>query len=57
VVNATMGEEMTQLRARLDAMETTWGRAPEAGDVIEDESEDVEAKEVVGEQPAEECKF
>jgi hypothetical protein len=45
-----MGEEMRQLHARLDAMETTQRRAPEVGDISEDESEDVEAEEVAGEQ-------
>jgi hypothetical protein len=54
VVNATMEEEMRQLRARLDAMETTQRRAPEAGDVSDDESENLEEEEVVGEQAAEE---
>jgi hypothetical protein len=44
---------MKQLHAWLDAMETTQRRAPEGGDVIEVESEYVEAKEVVGEQAAE----
>jgi hypothetical protein len=54
VVNAAMEEEMRQLRARLDAMETTQRRAPEVGDVSEAESEDVEVEEVVGEQATEE---
>jgi hypothetical protein len=45
-----MEEEMRQLRARLDAMETTQRRAPDVGDVSEAESEDVEEEEVVGEQ-------
>jgi hypothetical protein len=54
VVNATMEEEMRQLRARLDAMETTQRRAPETGDVSEAESEDIEEEEVVGEQATEE---
>jgi hypothetical protein len=49
-----MGEEMRQLRAKLDAMETAQRRAPEAGDVSEAGSEDVEAEEVAGEQAAEE---
>jgi hypothetical protein len=49
-----MEEEMRQLRARLDAMETTQRRAPEAGDVSEDESENIEEEEVVGEQATEE---
>jgi len=49
IVNASMEEEMRQLCARLDSMETTQIRAPEAGDVSEAESEDVEAQKVVGE--------
>jgi hypothetical protein len=44
VVNAAMEEEMRQLCARLDAMETTQRRAPEAGDVSEAESEDIEER-------------
>jgi hypothetical protein len=54
VVNATMEEEMRQLCARLDAMETAQRRAPDVGDVSESENEDVEAEEVAGEQAAEE---
>jgi len=42
-------EEMRQLHARLDAMETSHRRAPEAGDISEDKSKDVEAEEVAGE--------
>jgi hypothetical protein len=34
---------MRQIHVRLDGMETMQRRAPEAGDVIEAESEDVEA--------------
>jgi hypothetical protein len=41
IVNAAMGEEIGQLRARLDAMETTQRRSPKVGDVSEVESEDV----------------
>jgi hypothetical protein len=54
VVNVAMEEEMIQLRARLDAMETTQRRALDVGDVDEVESEDVEEEEVVGEQATEE---
>jgi len=36
---------MRQLRARLDAMETTQRRSPDTGDVIEDEIEEEEDKE------------
>jgi hypothetical protein len=41
VVNAAMEEEMRQLCASLDAMETSQRRAPEASDVSEYESEDI----------------
>jgi hypothetical protein len=54
MVNATMVEEMRQLRARLDAMETMQRRAPNAGDANESENEYVEAEEVAGEQAIEE---
>jgi hypothetical protein len=54
VVNEAMEEEMRQICARLDAMETTQRRAPDAGDVSESENEYVEAKEVAGEQATEE---
>jgi len=40
---------MGQLDAKLDAMETTQRISPKVGDVSETESEDVQAKEVVGE--------
>jgi hypothetical protein len=50
VVNETMEEEMRQLCARLDAMETTQGRAPEAVDVSDDESENQQEKEAIGEE-------
>jgi hypothetical protein len=54
VANATMEEEMRQLRARLDAMEATQRRAPETGDVSDTESENPEEEEVVGEEAVEE---
>jgi hypothetical protein len=54
IVNVAMGEEMRQLRARLDAIYTTTRRAPDIGNVSESENEDVEAEEVAGEQPVEE---
>jgi hypothetical protein len=44
MVNTVMGEEIRQLHARLDAIETMKRREPEAGDVIEAESEDVERR-------------
>jgi hypothetical protein len=39
VVNAAMEEEMRQLHARLDSMETTQRREPDVGDVSESENE------------------
>jgi len=46
VANAAMEEEMRQLRARLDAMETIQRRAPYTGDVSDVESENPEEEEV-----------
>jgi hypothetical protein len=45
----TMEREMRELRARLDAMETTQRRTPDTGDISEDEceNEDGAKKEVV----------
>jgi hypothetical protein len=54
MVNATMGEEMRQLRAMLDAMVKTQIREPDVGDVNESENEDAEEEEVAGEQATEE---
>jgi hypothetical protein len=54
VVNTAMGEEMRQICARLDAMETTQRRAADMGDIDESENEDVEVEEVAGEQAVEE---
>jgi hypothetical protein len=52
-VNAEMEEEMRRLRMRLDAMETTHRRAPDAGDISEAESEEeVEDEENVVEDVA-----
>jgi hypothetical protein len=42
VANSTMEEEMRKFRAILDAMETTQRREPDAGDVSEAESEEME---------------
>jgi hypothetical protein len=44
VANRAMEREMRELRARLDAMETTQRRAPDAGDVSEAEIENIEVK-------------
>jgi hypothetical protein len=54
VANRAMEREMRELRVRLDAMETTQRRAPDAGDVSEAEMEEVEVEEVVVEDAAEE---
>jgi hypothetical protein len=42
IANASMEEEMRQVGARLDTMETTQRRSPEAGDVSDVESENPE---------------
>jgi hypothetical protein len=54
VANRAMESEMRELRARLDAMETTQRRAPDVGDVIDVENEELEVEEVVAEDVAEE---
>jgi hypothetical protein len=54
VPNPIMEEEMRQLHARLDAMETTQRRAPDVGDVNEDESEEMEVEGAAGEDVVEE---
>jgi hypothetical protein len=55
VENPAMEQEMRQLRARLDAMETTQRREPDVGDISEAESEEMEVEGVAGEEVAEEC--
>jgi hypothetical protein len=50
MVNASMEEEMRQIRARLDTMETMQRREPDVGGVIKSENEYVEVEEVAGEQ-------
>jgi hypothetical protein len=54
VENRVVEREMRELRARLDAMETTQRRAPDVGDVSDAENEEVEVEEAVGEDVAEE---
>jgi hypothetical protein len=54
VENRSMEREMRELRARMDAMETTQRRAPDVGDVSDAENEEVEVEEVVAEDVAEE---
>jgi hypothetical protein len=54
IANRAMEREMRELRARMDAMETTQRRAPDAGDVSEAEIEEVEVEEVVAEDVVEE---
>jgi hypothetical protein len=41
--NESMEEEMRQLFARSDTMETVQRRVPNVGDIIESENKDVEA--------------
>jgi len=45
---------MREICARLEKMEARQRRAPDAGDVIEEESEEVEFEEVAGEDNVEE---
>jgi hypothetical protein len=54
VINTVMEEEMRQLRAILDTMETLQRREHDVGDVSESENKYVEEEEVVGEQAVEE---
>jgi hypothetical protein len=54
VENRVVEREMRELRARLDAMETTQRRAPDAGDVNDVEKKELEVEEAAGEDVAEE---
>jgi hypothetical protein len=54
VENPVVEREMRELRARLDAMETTQRRAPDVGDVSDAESEEMEVEGAAGEDVAEE---
>jgi hypothetical protein len=47
--NRAMEREMRELHARLEAMEAAQRRAPDAGDISDAESEEVEVEEVAGE--------
>jgi hypothetical protein len=49
---ATMEEEMRQLHATLDSMESTQRRAPYVEDVRDVESENTEEEKVIGEEEA-----
>jgi hypothetical protein len=49
-----MERGMREICARLDAMQPTQRRTPDAGDVSDEESEDVEVEGVAGEDAAEE---
>jgi hypothetical protein len=49
VANRAMEREMRELCARLDSMETTQRRAPDAGDVSDAKNEEVEVEEVIDE--------
>jgi len=46
---------MREFHARLDAMETTQRRVPDAGDISEAKNEEVEVKETVAEDVVKEC--
>jgi hypothetical protein len=54
VENPVMEEEMKQLHVRLYAIETVQRREPDAGEINEDESEEVEAEGSAGEEVAKE---
>jgi hypothetical protein len=47
--NRVVEREMRELRARLEVMEEAQRRAPDAGDINDAESGEVEVEEVVGE--------
>jgi hypothetical protein len=53
--NCVVEREMRELRARLETMEEAQRRAPDIGDVIDAESEEVEVEEATGEEVVEEC--
>ena len=52
LANRAIEREMQELHARLEAMEAVQRRAPDAGDINNAESEEIEAEEVVGEDVA-----
>jgi hypothetical protein len=47
VENRVVEREMQELHTRLDAMDTTQRRAPDAGDVSDVKNEEVEVEEIV----------
>jgi hypothetical protein len=55
IENRAMEREVRELRARMDAMETTQRRAPDVGDVSDEKNEEVEVEKVVAEDATEEC--
>jgi hypothetical protein len=55
IENRAMEREMRELRGRLDAMETTQRRAPDAGDINDAENKEVEVEEAVEEDVANKC--
>jgi hypothetical protein len=54
LVNRAVEREMQKVHARLETMEATQRRAPDAGDISDAESEEVEVEEAAGENIAEE---
>jgi hypothetical protein len=54
IENKAMEREIRELRARLDAMETTQRRAPDARDINDAKNEEVEVKEAIDEDVVEE---
>jgi hypothetical protein len=55
VANRAMEREMRELCARLDSMETTQRRVPDARDVSKEENEEVKFEEAVAGDAAKEC--
>jgi hypothetical protein len=54
LANQAVEREMREIRARLEAMEAMQRRAPDAGDISDAESEEVEVEEAAGENVVEE---
>jgi hypothetical protein len=54
ISNRIVEREMRELRARLEVMEATQRRAPDVGDISEEESEEIEVEEAAGENVDEE---
>jgi hypothetical protein len=55
LANQAVERDMRELRAILEAMEGAQRRAPDARDINNEESEEVEVEEAAGDNVAEEC--